>query len=86
MTKELPNKSSEPPTQDKFAEWVTDGIRKAGATADIIYDPERLASPKPTRTAPCCFWRMPTKSIALFPSRCVPKCFRSGYGLGLWGR
>ena len=36
------NKSSEPPTQDTFAEWVTDGIRKAGATADIVYDPERF--------------------------------------------
>ena len=44
------------------------------------------ASPKATRTAPCCFWRMPTKSIALHPSPCVPKCFRSMCGVGSWGR
>ena len=35
-------KSSEPPTQDTFAQWVTDGIRKAGATAAIVYDRERF--------------------------------------------
>jgi len=43
MTKGIPNKRTGPPTQDKFAEWVTDGIRKAGATADIVYDPERFS-------------------------------------------
>jgi hypothetical protein len=42
MTKGIPNKRTEPPTQDKFAEWVTDDIRKAGATADIVYDRERF--------------------------------------------
>ena len=42
MTKGIPNKPSEPPTQDEFAQWVTDGIRKAGATADIVYDRERF--------------------------------------------
>ena len=35
-------KPSEPLTQDEFAQWVSDGIRKAGATADIVYDRERF--------------------------------------------
>ena len=43
MTKGIPNKPSELPTQDKFAEWMTNGIRKAGATADIVYDHERFS-------------------------------------------
>lgn len=34
--------SDSPPTQDTFAQWVTDGIRKAGATAAIVYDRERF--------------------------------------------
>jgi hypothetical protein len=38
----LLEKPSEPPAQDKFAEWVTDCLRKAGATGDIVYDPERF--------------------------------------------
>jgi hypothetical protein len=42
MTKGSPNKPSEPPTKEKFAQWVTDGIHKAGATADIVYDRERF--------------------------------------------
>ena len=29
-------KPPEPPTKDTFAEWVMDGIRKAGATAAIV--------------------------------------------------
>ena len=40
MTKR--KKPPEPPTQDTFAEWVMDGIRKAGATAAIVYDRERF--------------------------------------------
>jgi uncharacterized protein YtpQ (UPF0354 family) len=31
------------PTQDTFAQWVSDGIRKAGATCEIVYDPERFS-------------------------------------------
>jgi hypothetical protein len=42
MTKGTPNNTSEPPPKDKFAESVMDGIRKAGATADIVYDRERF--------------------------------------------
>ena len=42
MTKEKPQQRTDPPTQDKFAQWVTDGIRKAGETADIVYDRERF--------------------------------------------
>jgi hypothetical protein len=43
MTKEIPKNTSEPPNQDKFAKIVTDGICKAGVTADIVYDPERFS-------------------------------------------
>ena len=43
MTKESSNKPSEPPTQDTFAQWVTDGVRKAGVTANIVYDPVRFS-------------------------------------------
>ena len=38
----LSEKPSEPPTQDEFAQSLTDGIRKAGANADIVYDRERF--------------------------------------------
>jgi hypothetical protein len=38
----LLEKPSEPPTQDEFARLVTDCIREAGETGDIVYDPERF--------------------------------------------
>ncbi len=55
MTKGSPNKPSEPPTQDKFAQWMTDGIRKAGATADIVYDRERFCLSQGDKDGPVLF-------------------------------
>ena len=34
--------SSRPPTKDEFAKLVRERIRKAGETADIVYDRERF--------------------------------------------
>jgi len=55
MTKGLPNKPAERPTHDEFAEWMTDGIRKAGATADIVYDRERFCLSQGDKDGPMLF-------------------------------
>ena len=42
MTEGIPDKPSKPPSKNRFAQMVKDGIRKAGVTADIVYDREQF--------------------------------------------
>jgi len=39
---ELPEKRPVPPSQDDFAKSVMDGLRRAGVTNEISYDPEQF--------------------------------------------
>ena len=51
----LLEKPAERPTHDEFAEWMTDGIRNAGATADIVYDRERFCLSQGDKDGPMLF-------------------------------
>jgi uncharacterized protein YtpQ (UPF0354 family) len=48
-------RSDEHPDQDKFAQLVMDGIRKAGVTADIVYDRERFSLSQGDKDGPTLF-------------------------------
>lgn len=73
MTKGNPNKPSEPPTQDQFAELVTDGIRNAGATADIVYDPERFSLAQADKDGPMLFLANAYKEYCSAPEPMRPQ-------------
>ena len=55
VTKDIPKNTFEPLNQDNFAKIVTDGIRKAGATADIVYDRERFCLSQGDKDGPMLF-------------------------------
>ena len=68
--------SSKQPTQDKFAKWLMDGIRKAGATAAIVYDRERFCLSEGSKDGTVLFLTNAYNEYCSAPEAMRPKVFQ----------
>ena len=70
-------KRTEPPTHDKFAKMVTDAIRKAGVTADIIYDREQFRLSQGDEDGTVLFLSNAYKEYCSVPAAMRPKVLQN---------